>query len=267
MNYKYFLNKIIYFVILFFVTLTIGFIFPRLLPGNPGEAVLARISENGAPVSPGLLKAIDLEMGISNKPLYIQYFEYLNNVFHGNLGVSIIYYPEPVIKIISSSIWWTLFLVLIPIIIAFFIGNKLGSSAALSRGHIKDSVYTTAPMFMFGIPAFSFGIILMFIFSIKLGILPPLNAYKLGLTPGFNLPFITSFLIHAILPVSTIVLTTLSGWVFGMRNNMISILNSNFLRFQELMGVNPKIIKKNATRNAILPNINIGAVVYTESFI
>ena len=255
MRYKFFFDRVVYFIVLFFITVTVGFALPRLIPGNPAEAVIARLSANGAYVSPTLIKAIDLELGISHQPLYIQYFSYLSNLFHGNLGVSIIYFPEPVATIIADSFWWTIFLVVVPIVISFYVGNYLGRVAALSRGTWKDSLSTLIPMFMYGIPAFAFAVILMLIFAVDLNVVPALNAYKLGLTPGLNLTFISSVAYHAILPVSTLVLTTLSGWVFGMRNNMVTILNSDFLKFSELMGVKKKIMRKNATRNAILPNM------------
>ena len=255
MNFKFFIYRIIYFVILFFIILTIGFILPRLIPGNPAEAVIARISASGGFVSPTLLKAIDLELGISHQPIYIQYFSYIGNLFRGNFGVSVIYFPEPVSQIISSAIGWTVFLVAVPIVISFYVGNYLGRIAALSRGTWKESLSTLIPMFFYGIPAFAFAVILMLIFAVQLHIVPPLNAYKLGLTPGLNLAFISSVAYHAILPVGTLVLTTLSGWVFGMRNNMVTILNSDFMKFSELMGVKKKIFQKNATRNAILPNM------------
>lgn len=255
MNLKFFIYRIFYFIILFFIILTIGFILPRLIPGNPAEAVIARISAGGGFVSPTLLKAIELELGISHQPLYIQYFSYIGNIFHGNLGVSVIYFPEPVSQIISNAIWWTIFLVAVPIVISFYVGNYLGRIAALSRGTWKESLSTLIPMFFYGIPAFAFAVILMLIFAVQLHIVPPLNAYTLGLTPGFNLTFISSVAYHAILPVATLVLTTLSGWVFGMRNNMVTILNSDFMKFSELMGVKKKIFQKNATRNAILPNM------------
>ncbi len=255
MKYQFFIFRVIYFTILFFIIVTIGFILPRLIPGNPAEAVIARISAGGGFVSPTLIHAIDLELGLSTQPLYIQYFDYIANLFHGNLGVSIIYFPEPVVSIISSAFYWTVFLVAVPIVISFYIGNYLGRVAALSRGTWKESLATLIPMFMYGIPAFAFAVILMLIFAVDLKIFPPLNAYKLGLTPGFNLDFISSVAYHAILPIATLVLTTLSGWVFGMRNNMVTILNSDFMKFTELMGVKKKIIQKNATRNAILPNM------------
>lgn len=255
MNYKYFINKIIYFIVLFFITLTIGFVMPRLLPGNPAESVVARLSRSGAYVSPTLLHSIYIEMGISTKPIYIQYFMYLDNLFHGNLGTSIIYFPEPVINIIDSSLGWTLFLIVVPLAISFFVGNKLGKIAAVSHGKLKDTISTTVPMFFFGIPAFALATILLFIFSIYFKILPPLNSYTLGLKVGFNAPFIISAAIHSILPILTMVLSGLSGWVFGMRNNMVTILNGNFLRYSEMMGVKPKIIYKNASRNSMLPNL------------
>lgn len=255
MNYKYFISRIIYFIILFFSTLTIGFIIPRLIPGNPADAIIARLSESGVSISPTLLHSIESEMGISHAPVYIQYFQYLGNIFTGHFGVSISYFPEHVSTILGYTFGWTIFLILVPLVITFFAGNKLGSIAALKRGRAVDSIATGIPMFFFGFPAFALGFILMFIFSIEFPIFPSLGAYSTTLTPGFTLQFLVSVLYHAILPVATLSLTGLSGWVFGMRNNMVTMLNSNYLKYMDLMGFREDIVNRNATRNAILPNL------------
>ncbi|AAT44033.1 ABC transporter permease [Picrophilus oshimae] len=255
MNYKYFISKIIYFIVLFFVTLTIGFVIPRLIPGNPAEAIIARISQGGAIVTPTLIKSIDAELGLSNAPIYVQYFNYLGNVFHGNFGVSITYFPATVISIIDYGLPWTLLLIIVPLVISFYVGNKLGALAALKRASYIDAASTVIPMFLYGIPAFSLATILLYIFSIKFPIFPSLGAYSLGLSPGFNATFIESVLYHAFLPMLTLTLGGLSGWVFGMRNNMVTILNSNYMKYMDIMGISNRLIKKNATKNAILPNL------------
>lgn len=255
MNYKYFMSRIIYFIILFFTILTVGFVIPRLIPGNPADAIIARLSQSGVTVSPTLLGSIETEMGISHAPIYVQYFQYLGNVFTGHLGVSISYFPEHVSTILGETFGWTLWLILAPLVITFVVGNKMGAIAAFKRGRATDSVATGIPMFFFGLPAFALGFILMFIFSLRFPILPSLGAFSETLTPGFTPQFIASVLYHSVLPIATLSLTGLSGWVFGMRNNMVTMLNSNFLRYMDLMGFRPDIVKRNATRNAILPNL------------
>src|SRR5260370_39439473 len=87
---------------------TITFFLPRLARGNPAEVVFARLAQHGQ-VNPAALKALELEFGVNTTdPLWVQYLNYLNNLVHGNLGVSTNYYPTPVIDIISQDIKWTL---------------------------------------------------------------------------------------------------------------------------------------------------------------
>ena len=76
-NIKFIFKRAIYYLVIFFSAITIDFILPRLAPGNPAEVVLATIARSGAVVSPGELNALKLEMGISNQPIYLQYFLYL----------------------------------------------------------------------------------------------------------------------------------------------------------------------------------------------
>lgn len=72
---------------------------------------------------------------------------------------------------------------------------------------------------------------------------------------GFNIPFIISTMYHAVLPVGTIILTSLGGWVLGMRNNIIPNVNSDYISFSQNLGMKDYQIKSIAYRNALLPNL------------
>lgn len=255
-NIKYIVKRAIYYVIIFFSALTIDFILPRLAPGNPAEVVLATIARSGGVVSPGELNALKLEMGISNKPIYIQYFSYIIHIFHGQFGLSLIYYPTPVLTIIEHTLPWTLFLVITATVISFFIGNRLGMLAATKRAKSRDYLIIMVTMFFYGIPAFSLGLFLIYLFAIRIPIFPELGNFSTsfnGVT--WTLPFIASVLYHAILPILTIVLTSMAGWVMGMRNNFIPQANDDYINFYRSMGVNEKILRKGAYKNAFLPNL------------
>jgi len=82
-----------------------------------------------------------------------------------------------------------------------------------------------------------------------------LEAYSTSVNIGFNLPFIISALYHSVLPVLTIILTSLGGWELGMRNNIIPNVNSDFINYSENLGYKKYQINQIAYRNAILPNL------------
>ncbi len=254
--YNYIARKIIQFVVVFFSALTINFVLPRLIPGNPAAIAFDTILKNGgAGVNPSYLHQLEVEYGISHAPLYIQYFQYLDNLFHGNLGISISFYPDPVSTILAGALPWTLFLVATSTIIGFFTGNILGRYAGINRNTSRDLFIDLFTMFLASFPAFVLGFIVLDIFAVDLGLFPITGAYGITTNPGFNLQFIISVIYHSILPVATIVMTSLGGWVLGMRNNMIPSLNNDFINFSEMLGLRKGQITRIAYRNAILPNL------------
>ncbi len=253
---KYILKKLSVFLIVFFGALILNFVLPRLIPGDPAYTVYEDVlREGGGSINLTYLHQLEVEYGISNKPIYIQFFTYVIDLFHGNLGVSIAYYPVPVATILAEALPWTLFLVISSITLSFFIGNRLGRYAGMNRNTTKDLAVDLFAMFMAAFPAFVLAFIMLDIFSVYGKLFPIGGAYSSSVNMGFNAPFIISVLYHAVLPVATIMLTSLGGWVLGMRNNIIPNVNSDYINFSENLGMKDYQLKKIAYRNAILPNL------------
>lgn len=240
----------------FFGAITLNFILPRLIPGNPAEiAYLSLVKAGGGNVNPAFLSQLEVEYGISHAPIYVQYYQYLVGLIHGNMGVSIAFYPEPVSTVLFGALPWTLYLVATSITISFFIGNRLGRYAGINRNTAKDIFIDLVTMFLASFPAFVLAFIILFLFAVQVPIFPVAEAYALNVNPGFNLPFILSAAYHSVLPILTIIFTSLGGWVLGMRNNIIPNLNSDFINFSEALGLRDYQIKSIAYRNALLPNL------------
>ena len=254
---KYIFKRLIIFVSVFFGALTLNFVLPRLMPGNPAEVIYQDlIKASGGTINTAYLHQLEAEYGISTgKPIYVQYLIYLNDLFHGNLGVSISFYPEPVSAILIQALPWTLFLVISAVTISFFVGNRLGRYAGINRNTGKDLAIDLFSMFMAAFPAFVLAFILLDIFSVYGKVFPIGGAYSSSITMGFNLPFIFSTAYHAVLPVATIILTSLGGWVLGMRNNIIPNVNSDYMSVSRNQGMKDYQIKSIAYRNALLPNL------------
>jgi peptide/nickel transport system permease protein len=116
-------------------------------------------------------------------------------------------------------------------------------------------------------PAFWLGLLMLYAFAFKLGWFPISGGFNEGATPAFSLPFITDAVSHSFLPAITLAVTALSGWVFGMRNNMINTLGEDYITFAEANGLRSRTIALlYAARNALLPNVtafglSLGGVV------
>src|SRR5579883_764633 len=131
---RHVLRRLSIYLLAIWAAITLNFFLPRLAPGNPAEAVFARLATHGS-VSPGTLHALEAEFGLdTTDPIWVQYVKYLNNLVHGNLGVSTYYFPYSVSDIISQNIRWSLILLTVSVFLSFSLGSLIGVFVAWKRG-------------------------------------------------------------------------------------------------------------------------------------
>ncbi|PNR94271.1 peptide ABC transporter permease [Petrotoga sp. HWH.PT.55.6.1] len=250
---KYLREKIFFFVIALIAALTINFILPRLMPGDPAERILLRM---GGEVQPEAVEAMRIALGVDKEtPILKQYFAYLKNTLTFNFGVSYSYYPVEVKDLIFSSLPWTIGLVGISTVISFILGTSLGIRAGWKRNTPFDSFVTVMGLIIRGFPYFWLALILLYVFGFLLGLFPLSNAYSTQeFLSGWR--FVGSVLYHGFLPALTLVLASLGTWILTMRNNMISTLSEDFIVVAEAKGLRDKeIMNRYAARNALLPSV------------
>ncbi|MEU7619122.1 ABC transporter permease [Micromonospora rifamycinica] len=253
---SYFLRKLGFYAVALWAALTLNFAIPRLLPGNPVDILLAKLQQRGGTVSPETRKAYTLLLGGDNTgSLWSQYLNYLKNLAHGDLGVSVSYYPAKVSDVILGSLPWTLVLVGVATLIAALLGVLLGAIVGWRPGTWLDSL-VPATTLLAAIPYFWLALILTYLLARVLGWLPLQGGYDVALTPGWNTEFILSAVQYAILPALTIVLASIGGWLLGMRNMMVSTLSEDYVLTAEAKGLSPRRIRRSyAARNAVLPSV------------
>jgi len=268
---RYILRKTGFFFLTLWAAVTLNFIIPRLMPGNPAENLVARFQGQ---ISDKALRAIEIAFGLNvHESMINQYFEYLGNTLRGNFGTSLVYFPTPVIKIIDQSLPWTLGLFGLSTIIGFVIGTLLGIYVAWRRESNVSSVTLVSALFVRSFPYFWFGLILLYIFGFMLGWFPLGGAYSTK-TSLNGLSYVISVIHHGFLPALTIIISSLGGWLLTMRNNMISVLVEDYITVAEAKGLKERdIMLKYAARNAILPSITgfamslgfiVGGAILTE---
>lgn len=250
---KYLLRRTGFYVVALWAAITINFLIPRLAPGDPATALLARFQGR---INPQALQSLELQFGLNHDPLWQQYFQYLQQLFHGNLGVSFVYFPTPVTTIISQEIPWTLTLVGLSLVISFTVGTLLGMFVAWRRGSFADSFFLPVLTFIAAIPYFWLALILLYILGFSLNLFPLSGGYDSSVMPGLNSDFIGSAIQHGILPALTIVIASLGGWVLGMRNAMVTTLSEDYVLMAKAKGLpERRVMFTYAGRNAILPNV------------
>lgn len=252
---KYFLNKLMWLFITAIFAFLLNFLLPRLMPGDPVAAIVARLAQ-GMSSSTGMKDVYEQYANLfgTNKPITTQFFLYINNVLHGNFGSSFSQFPRPVADIIGSAIWWTIGLQFPAIIVGWIIGNLLGALAAyLKKGF--DKVLMPIAIFVSNLPAFGMAVILMVIFAVDLKWFPTSGGYGFDLIPSFSWNFIWSVIVHYQLPFWSIVIIAIGGQAIGMRSMAIYELNADYVKYARFMGIKDRKIVGYVFRNAMLPQV------------
>jgi len=138
----YLQRKMMLFVITLWAAITLNFALPRLMPGSPVDAALAKLASSGVPVTNAEVHAIQVQLGVPNTSLFSQYFSYLKNIATLNFGTSYSFPTQTVAATIGKALPWTLVLVGTSTIVAFVIGTLLGVYAGWRRGRSADAVVT-----------------------------------------------------------------------------------------------------------------------------
>ena len=261
----HFIFKRLSLVIPTFIGITLlTFTLIRLIPGDPIEIMAG---ERGIdPERHALLRA---ELGL-DQPLYIQYFQYLNNILHGDLGQSLIT-KESVASEFLTLFPATIELAFCATIFAIFIGLPAGIIAAIRRGTVFDHSVMTISLTGYSMPIFWWALLLMLVFSVNLGWTPVSGRIDVV----FWIKDVTGFMLidtlisgekgafrsavsHLILP--SIVLGTIPMAVIARmtRSSMLEILNEDYIRTARSKGIAPwRVILIHALRNALIPIITV----------
>jgi peptide/nickel transport system permease protein len=253
---RYLLRRVGFYLIALWASVTINFIIPRLMPGDPAEAFLARMQ--GQNMSREQIQALRVEFGVgSNQSVVSQYFSYLNNVLHGNLGISSANFPEPVTRVIWEHLFWTLGLVGMAVVLSFALGTLIGIVVAWRRGSRLDTILPPVLVFISSIPYFWMALGLLYLLGSVLNWFPVQGGYDVfSAVPGWNMDFILSVIQHSILPAITMVLGALGVWVLPMRNTMVTTLSEDYVLMAKAKGLPERRVMFNyAARNAILPSV------------
>jgi peptide/nickel transport system permease protein len=186
-----------------------------------------------------------------------QYGEYLRSVATGHLGVSVAYFPGSVSSVIANTLPWTIGLIGLATVISFVLGIGLGTLAGWKRGSWLDNLIPVTTMFQ-SVPYFWLALILLFAFGSVWPVFPLNGGYDVyTTTPGWNADFLGSVLYYGTLPALTIVISSVGGWLLGMRNMMVSTLSEDYLLTAEAKGLHPgRVMRTYAARNAVLPSVS-----------
>ncbi|MET0780483.1 MAG: ABC transporter permease, partial [Microbacterium sp.] len=251
---RFFLRRFMFYVITFWAAVTINFLIPRLLPGDPVRALIAK---NQGRVSTDAEAALRALFGLDqNVPLWQQYLDYWGLILRGELGISFTYFPTPVTEVIQQALPWTIGLVGIATIISFTVGTLIGTGIGWRRGTWADSLLPISTFFS-SVPYFWLALIAISLFSVTLGWFPASGSYDRSLIPTWSWEFVGSVIYYGFLPAMTIVISSIAGWILGMRNMMVTVSSEDYVTVAQAKGLSERAVMFGyAARNAILPQVS-----------
>ena len=251
---RYFARRVAFYAFTAWAAVTINFFIPRLIPGDPVSALLA---ERRGQINTDQIESLTVLFGLDkHQSLWSQYWHYLAQLAHGDLGISFGNFPQPVSQVLAQSLPWTLSLIGVTTVLSFLIGTLLGIVAGWRRGTWVDGLLP-ATTFLSSIPYFWLGLIAVALFTGVGSYLPASGGYDPGLIPDFDPIFVGSAVRHALLPALTIVVASVGGWLLSMRNMVVTVAAEDYITVAHAKGLPERRVMLNyAARNALLPSVS-----------
>ena len=221
---------------------TVVFFLIRSVPGGPALVAL------GAYASEEQIRALEHQMGL-DRPLMVQYVTYLADLCRGDLGKSLIT-QRPVIKEITQALPYTIDLTVAGMLLGIVMGVPIGIFTALKRNRLPDYLGRIFSLTGISMPEFYLGILLMYVFAVKLNLFPVIG--------GGDLNDWGSRLYHLVLPAFTLGIIMTSFISRMTRSSMLNVIGEDYVRTARAKGVNERmVVYKHALRNALIPTTTV----------
>lgn len=248
-------GRFLQYLIVFGVAVTLNFLLPRLMPGNP-LALIAGVDVGL--LSPEQRQQIIASSGL-DQPLIVQYLSYWGDLFRLDFGFSY-RQSRPIIDMIAERLPWTLLITGASLAVSAVIGIVLGAASAWRRGRPSDVGTLSFMIALESLPSFWLGMLLVSIFAVQLGWLPSFGA----ITPAGRLDGMDAVLdvvSHAILPVVTLSVLSIPGIYLTMRYSTLSVLGEDFIRTARAKGASERrVLFRHVARNALAPVVTVLAL-------
>lgn len=251
---RFFLRRLGFYVLTAWAAITLNFFIPRMMPGNPVDSLINRYQGQ---MSSDAVEALTVLFGMDDDAsLLDQYLRYWGLLLRGDLGLSFTFFPTPVAAVVSQSLPWTIGLVGISTVVAFLLGTLVGTLIGWRRGTWADAILPVTTFFS-AVPYFWLGLLAIMLFAVTWRVLPASGGYDGGLVPSLTPEFVGSVVTHGILPAATIVVSSVAGWILGMRNMMVTVSSEDYVTVAQAKGLpERRVMLGYAARNAVLPQVS-----------
>jgi peptide/nickel transport system permease protein len=256
---RYILQRIVQYVAVVLIGITIAFIIPRLTPINAVDILISRAAAAGQNIDPSATQQLRHDLrrlyGLEGSILS-QYGEYWKRLFQGSFGPSLSYFPTPVIDLIRVALPWTLSLLTIAALLGWLIGNAAGALAGYyNRGRWANALGIIA-MVIFPIPYYIMALVFVALFTFVLSWFPLVGGTTIGVKATLSISFIWDLLKHALLPGLSLVVVSFGGWFITMRSLITRLSGEDYVTYARIVGLpNRNILTQYVVRNALVPQV------------
>lgn len=241
-----------------FIGVNITFFITHATPIDPVEQTIAASTSFGStsPEAIALMRQSLRELYGLQGGLPHQYLVFWQRMVLGDFGPSLSAFPTPVSVLIWRALPWTAGLLMFSTVLAWCLGNLLGGLAGYYRGSRLLRLAGVMAMGFHPIPYYIVAFVLLIVFGYLWPVLPISGGAQMNLPRGFDVRFIGSVLLHAILPALSLVLVGIGGWFMGMRSLVSNIVTEDYVTYAELGGVDrQRILRSYVMRNALVPQV------------
>jgi len=249
---RYLLRKLLVYGLTFFVAVTVNWMIPRFMPGDPVSSMIARASL-AQPEAVEAMQAYYNSLFGFDRPIFEQYVNFWIALLRGDLGISIMLFPTPVWDVIVRAVPYTIALLLPAILLSWIAGNWFGAFAARRRW--LDNTMLPVGYILTATPYMWLAILLAWGLGVVAGILPVAGGYSFELQPSWSWEFVADLALHWFLPFASLFIVAFGGWAIGMRNMIIYELEADYANYLAALGAPDRLIRRYAFRNAMLPQI------------
>ena len=259
---KFAISRLITYILVVWVGITIVFFVPRFIPGNPVESMLGKLMSQGTTMDPELVESMRQTLtqlfGLEGT-LWEQYTAFLKRVvLTQDFGPSLSYYPTPVSTLIARALPWSVALLLTALAISWVLGNLIGLLVGYRNDRTSSKIIETGAMIIYPIPYYILALLLVILFAYIWPIFP--FVFQVSGEPG-TWTWFKSVAYNSFLPLMSIVVVSLGWWIISMKAMAIDTKEEDYVQYARFRGVGErKIMVGYVARTAILPQVTVLAL-------
>ncbi len=250
---KYIIKRLLAMIPMLFAITLVSFTLMQLAPGTPAEMYQ---DPNKPAMTPEEAAEIEARLGL-NQPIYVQYFKWVNELLHGNLGYSW-RNSQPVFREMVRAVKVTIQLSVWTVFLSLILGISIGVYSALHQNKLADNVISFLTFISMSVPSFWIALMFILIFGVRLKVLPFIGLHDplaMTFTKG---QYIWDYIKHLIMPIFIMTTGSMSGWIRYERASFIEVLGQDYIRTARAKGLTTRQINwKHAFRNSALPIVTM----------